>query len=546
MNYRLQVGDIPIITSVFPLGIQRGVESTVRLKGVNLGEIHTVRIKPPADAPIGSELPVHFMHGNPLGNPSVIVGEFPEVVASEATYGQTGVSGPREIVPSVSVPGTANGRITRVGMTETWRFQAKKGQRLILEVNARRIGSPLDSYIEILDAQGKPVSRAVLRCLAKTYTVFRDHDSTGPGIRMETWSEFAINDYVLVDNELMRIWALPKNPDDDCTFYSVSGQRQAFLETTPTHHSMGTPMYKVATHPPGTSFPPNGFPVVTVLYRNDDGGPGYGKDSRLFFDPPADGEYQVRIGDSRNKAGDNYAYRLTIRPPRPSFNVKFDPTSPAVWKGGALPINVTAERLDGFEGPIEVRLENLPPGFSAPATTIPAGETTTSFALWADPSAKTPAGVPSSGGDKPPPKGGTPTPPLKLVARAIINGKEAVREATGGLPKVVEPGDLAAIAEQSEVTVQPGKEVRLTVKIDRRNGFQGRVPLDVRGLPHGVRVLDIGLNGILITENETSRTFAIYAEPWVQPTTHPFVVLAKSEKKNTEHAAKSVLLRVVK
>ena len=136
--------------------------------------------------------------------------------------------------------------------------------------------------------------------------------------------------------------------------------------------------------------------------------------------------------------------------------------------------------------------------------------------------------------------------PLKLVARAVISGQEVVREATGGLPKVVEPGDLTATAEQSEVTVQPGKEVRLTVKIDRRNGFKGRVPLDVRGLPHGVRVLDIGLNGILITEQESSRTFAIYAEPWVQPTTHPFVVLAKSEKKNTEHAAKSVLLKVVK
>jgi hypothetical protein len=70
------------------------------------------------------------------------------------------------------------------------------------------------------------------------------------------------------------------------------------------------------------------------------------------------------------------------------------------------------------------------------------------------------------------------------------------------------------------------------------------VPLEVRGLPHGVRVLDIGLNGILITENESSRTFAIYAEPWVEPVAHPFVVLAKSERKGTEHAAKSVLLKV--
>jgi hypothetical protein len=72
------------------------------------------------------------------------------------------------------------------------------------------------------------------------------------------------------------------------------------------------------------------------------------------------------------------------------------------------------------------------------------------------------------------------------------------------------------------------------------------VPLDVRGLPHGVRVLDIGLNGILINPGETTRTIVIQCDPWVQPTAHPFVVLARREGKNTEHAAKSVLLRVAR
>ena len=84
----------------------------------------------------------------------------------------------------------------------------------------------------------------------------------------------------------------------------------------------------------------------------------------------------------------------------------------------------------------------------------------------------------------------------------------------------------------------------MTVKIERRNGFKGRVPLDVRGLPHGVRVLDIGLNGILVLPGQTTRTIEIFCEPWVKPTEHPFVVFARREGKGTEHAAKSVLLRV--
>jgi dipeptidyl aminopeptidase/acylaminoacyl peptidase len=521
--YRLHVGAIPIVSSVFPLGVQRGTEASVQLDGVYLGANRIIKVSVPADAAVGSRVPVAFTtpEGAPLGTLTVVVGEFPEVGRD-----QKNPSG----APAIAVPGTGNGRIEKAGATETWRFSTKKGQRLILEVNARRIGSPLDSFIEILDDKGQPLPRAMLRCVSKTYTVFRDHDSSGPGIRMESWNDLAINDYLLVGSELMRIRELPKNPDDDCQFFSVAGQRVGYLDTTPTHHSLGTPMYKVAIHPPGTTFPPNGLPVVTLFYRNDDGGPGYGKDSRITFDPPADGEYQVRVGDSRGKGGSDYAYRLTIRPPRPDYSVSLSPNNPTVWKGGAIPVTVTADRRDGFEGAIQIKLENLPAGFTAPATTIPEGELSTAFALHAEASAV----VPAQGAG------------IKLIAKATIDGREVVREASGGLPKLADAKDLATITDENEVTIEPGKEVRVTVHIERRNGFAGRVPLDVRGLPHGVRVLDIGLNGILITEKETSRTVVIYAEPWVKPMEHPFVVLSKRESTGNEFAAKSVLLKVKK
>src|SRR5207253_4569547 len=120
---------------------------------------------------------------------------------------------------NLPVPGTGNGLIHQPGATDIWRFKTKKGQRLILEVNARRLGSPLDSYIEILDSKGQPLPRATLRCVAKTYVTFRDHDSASPGMRIETWSEFAMKDYVYVGSELLRIHALPRNPDDDCQLF---------------------------------------------------------------------------------------------------------------------------------------------------------------------------------------------------------------------------------------------------------------------------------------------------------------------------------------
>jgi dipeptidyl aminopeptidase/acylaminoacyl peptidase len=516
MKYVLTLGDLPVVTGVFPLGLQRGTEADIHLEGVNLGASRTVRLRVPAEAAPGSRLPVPVAKGV-LGSPTVLVDEYPQVTATSTAA-------------TIPVPGTANGRIEQPGATQTWSFAAKKGQRLLLEVNASRAGSPLDSVIEIRDAEGHPLPRVTLRCLSRTYCVFRDHDSAAPGIRIEAWSDLAMDEYLLIGGELIRIWALPKNPDDDCQFWTKGGRRRAYLGTTPTFHPMGEPMYKVSMHPPGTTFPPNGLPVVTLPYRNDDGGGRFGKDSRLVFDPPADGVYQVRIGDARGQGSVRHAYQLTVRPPRPDFSVSFSPNAPAVSKGGAVAINISADRRDEFDGPIEVRLENLPPGFSAPPATIPANENSTSVALFAEPTATVPAKAPL----------------LKLIARAVLDGKEVVREAAGGAPKLIEPGDIVTTTDQSEVTVKPGQEVRLTVKVERRNGFKGRIPLDVKGLPHGVHVLDIGLNGILVVPEETTRTIAIYAETWVTEMTHPFVVLARREGKNSEHAAKSVLLRVAK
>jgi WD40 repeat protein len=515
MHYRLHVGEIPVVTAVFPLGAQRGVETEVRIDGVFLAT-KSAKVRIPADAAPGAKIPVPVSSslGQPLGNASIVAGEFPEVRLEQA---------------SIPVPGTGDNVLRQFGQTDTWRFQAKKGQRLIIETQAQRIGSALDSVLEVLDAKGTLMPRAVLRCQAKTFVTFRDHDNATAGIRIDAWDDLGVNDYIYVGNELMRIKALPAHPDADCNFFaSAAGPRTAFLDTTPTHHSQNTPMYKVTIHPPGSKFPPNGFPVFAVNYRNDDGGQGYGRDSRIFFDPPADGTYQVRISDARGQYGLNYGYRLTIRPPRPSFNVRFTPTAPVVWKEGAVPLTIAVDRIDGYDGPIKLRFTNVQPGFSVPDTEIQAGETVTAVALYGNPQA--------------------PTAPQKLtlIGEAVIDGRKQMKEFVGEAPKLEKPGEIITLTEESEVTIRPGGEVKVQVHIERRGGFTGRVPLEVKGLPHGVRVLDIGLNGILITEKETRRTIVLHAESWVEPTEHPFVVLAKREGKNTEHAAKSILLRVAK
>ncbi len=518
-TYRLHAGPIPVVTGVFPLAARRGQTSAVSVEGVNIGAGTplSVPVTVPGEAPVGSRVPVPVTANGEaaLGSPAVVVSEFDAVAIDPRTGAD------------LRVPGSADGVLTRPDESPTVRFPARRGERLVVEVLARRAGSPVDPVIEILDAAGRPLPRARLRATTKTYTSFRDHDSASPGIRLETWNDLAIDDYLFGGGELLRILALPRNPDDDCQFYQVGGKRLGFLGTTPTYHALGVPLYKVEVHPPDATFPPNGLPTFLLYYRNDDGGPGYGKDSFLLFDPPADGTYQVRVSDARGAYGPSHAFRVTIRPPRPDYTVSFTPSAPAVWRSGGVPVTVTVDRIDGFDGPVRVRFDGLPEGFSAPETTVEAGQTTTALTLSATADAVT-----------------RPKSPIRLVATARIDGKDVVREASGGELTLRSGGDLVTRTREATVVIRPGQETRFVVDVERRGGFTGRVPLEVRGLPHGVRVLNVGLNGILITERETSREIALYCEPWVTPTERPVVVLARSEKSGTEHAAPPLILRV--
>jgi hypothetical protein len=79
------------------------------------------------------------------------------------------------------------------------------------------------------------------------------------------------------------------------------------------------------------------------------------------------------------------------------------------------------------------------------------------------------------------------------------------------------PPDVTMTAETKEVSLKPGATAEITVAIERHSGFGGRVPVEVRNLPPRVRVLDVGLNGVLIGETESRRSFTLEALPSAEP-----------------------------
>ena len=120
---------------------------------------------------------------------------------------------PRRRARTCACPARPTASSTKPNEAQTARFAAKKGERLVVEVLARRAGSPVDPVDRDARRGGQAgaAGGAALRPRRRTST-FRDHDSAGPGIRLDAWNELAIDDYLYVDGELMRILALPQGP----------------------------------------------------------------------------------------------------------------------------------------------------------------------------------------------------------------------------------------------------------------------------------------------------------------------------------------------
>jgi hypothetical protein len=531
--YRLNAGPLPYVTGWFPLGVPAGKPAAVSIEGVNLGGVKQVEVLPPARVDGWTTLPLAIAtpSGPLLNKPRVGVGDVPEVFEKE----------PNDTPPeaeAVSIPVTINGHIDKPSAAkhdddDFFRIHAAKGQRLVIEVAAARLGSPLDSVVEVLDSRGNDVPRATVRCLYQTQTTLTDRDSRSEGIRLVSTAGLHENDYLMVGDELDQIAYVSDQPDADVILKGFEGQRFTWLGTSPSLRPLNTTVYKAQVLPADAEFPANGLPVFHLTERNDDGGPGYGADSRLDFEAPADGDYLVHLKDVRNQGGPGFAYRLTIRDAAPDFTLVADPDNPNIPLGGSSPMTVSVNRLQGYQGPIEIEVKGLPQGLTASKAEIAEGEDSTVVVLSAAPGSN-PISVPTH---------------FEIEGHAVANGHTITRMANAGkvlqVASIIPPPDVTVRTEPEQVALAPDKEVSVSLHVERRNGFKGRVPCDVVNLPPGVRVVNLGLNGILVPENKSDATFKLRAADWAKPIVQPIYVVANVESNaTTQHPSPPIMLRV--
>jgi hypothetical protein len=296
--YRITVAERPFITSVFPLGGQAGSMTIAEVGGWNLPWEYVVLDTWPGPDRVRRST---WNRAGPRTNTiCYAVGDLPECIEAERA------EGPEQLL---ELPTIVNGRIASAGEVDLYRFEGRVGREIVAEVQARRLGSPLDSLLQLTDDAG----------------------------RVLAWND---------DHQ-------------DKTAGLVTHQADSYLRV------------------------------------------------KL----PASGTYRVRVADAQGHGGPAWAYRLRVGPSRPDFAVIVTPSSINVRGGSLVPITVHAVRKDGFDGEIDLSLENAPEGFRLGGTQIPAGCDRLRMTLTAPPR--------------------RPGPPIRLeiVGRAKIAGKKVLRRA---------------------------------------------------------------------------------------------------------------------
>ncbi len=147
----------------------------------------------------------------------------------------------------------------------------------------------------------------------------------------------------------------------------------------------------------------------------------------------------------------------------PDFQITPPPDAIAVQRGSSVAATINVARIDGFDGAVTLELTNPPAGVTAPSLSVPTSSTSGLLTLSVGPDV-----VPGL---------------MELTVTGASLGK--TRSATLKL-NVSAPAPDFTLAAQNTPTVTQGETAFLSVKLERKPGFDGLVTLDVQDPPPGV------------------------------------------------------------
>jgi hypothetical protein len=435
---------------LFPCGAQPG--KTAKFKASDsLGEAE-VSTDLPASA--RGTWPVHITHQGKTAPTANLIRVTEHVIQLEESP-----------LKPASLPTAFHGHIAKQGEIDRYSFGASQGKPLLLQVWAWRLGSPLDPYLDLYDAQGN---------LLASSDDGEDHDSQllfnpptdgtyeirirdqrgqgGPGFfyRIEVNEAPEVLECFLPrPNRLSQAKQTLSVPKGSRIFANF-GVRRGAREGQANLSFPGLPQGVVAiTQPvrPGQFLAPTLLEAVTEaplgggLYPvtvTDSASPGLKGAFRQVVDllgGAADSIYQEAVVD-------RVAIAVVESIP---FGIELEKPRAPLFRDGELTLKGRIVRKPGFDGPVEVRIPFLPPWVEAPEKVlVEKGKTDFEYPLLALPQAERAEWA------------------LALEASASTN-TGAARCASSFVPvKIVEP---LATAQPVEPIAEQGGRVRFEFPI---------------------------------------------------------------------------------
>jgi hypothetical protein len=147
--YRITLGELPFITSIFPLGGRVGQRTEVALTGWNLPQESLIV------EPQGNARPAVLLS---VGEPPQISNLVPFAADTLPEFQENESNNSPAQAQKIVLPAIINGRIGQPGDKDVFQFEGRAGDELVAEVYARRVDSPIDSVLRLTDGSGQPLA----------------------------------------------------------------------------------------------------------------------------------------------------------------------------------------------------------------------------------------------------------------------------------------------------------------------------------------------------------------------------------------------------
>jgi len=378
--YRLNIGELPYLQSVFPLGGKRGAANNVNVAGANLGSVNTIQLDISPDASLGiQELRVSTPNGLETNPYPFAIGEFNETNEKE----------PNDTLAEenkIGTPITVNGRIEKAGDVDRFSIKAEKGTGLVLDVQARQFRSELDPVLTIYshkkgEAEGS-VEEQVLRVNddasgtdARIGFTFPEAGDYGISVRDLNGAGGANFPYRLTIRPLKQGFRLNVNADNP----RIS--RGGTLMLTASVARIDGFNGALRFYSPDL---PKGFVVSpTILFAGQN-------QALLTITAPVDAELGLHpfsivgvsaVGGQRiEETASPKGILLTVLD-TPPFTLSFADVDVNVVHNKATNFHVIADRRDDFNGAIALNIQGVPARITGGKATIPAGQNSAVISL---------------------------------------------------------------------------------------------------------------------------------------------------------------------